>query len=134
MTPLPEVAIAFAKECLGWEDADLFEKDTIRYVYHNHGKGGCLYFSSLGMVLPEVEKFLQKNNLRAKGRPRRLGLSITYGSVKKKWHVSVKAGRIGQSEPNIIADYTKPDLCHAVLGACVEAARRMKKQEQLAKG
>jgi hypothetical protein len=116
MTDLAEVALDFARECLGWPEAH-HENDNV-FFYRWEGnvlkQVDYLYFTDLNAVMDAV------NTWR---RSAKVWVSIhTVASDIGNW--DVEAGRKGQRTS--LCRYVTDDLCLAVLSACVSANRKMK--------
>lgn len=111
MTSLADIALAFARECLGWKDA----KDGNAlgpFVWsppYNSGKE--LWYNSLDKILEAVRRWCDSHDA---------AMELAYhGFLTGEWEARV-------ATPVSVEEMVHGDLCHALLAACVEAARKLK--------
>jgi hypothetical protein len=115
---LADIALAFAKECLGWDEVKLapWSSESMHGYDLKAGFGCTLAFTDLNAVMEEVRGWLSSRKLRGY-------LSIHHGYCFAVHH-RTPAGEIEMSSQIAIACEDNP--CHALLAACVEANRKMK--------
>lgn len=117
MTSLADVALAFAKECLGWDAASAqYVGDNVIWngKFNEYSTG--FHFDDLNAVMEAVRGWCEANTLDC---------TLRYVCISKLFEarlVGEENGSMGRELAQIL--YTEP--CHALLAACVEAARKLK--------
>lgn len=120
-----KMALEFAVHCLRWKSAHLSSYPAV--IEKQKDSTEYFDFEDAKEVIEAASKYINRKyvsrNKAKSGHSKKLGISITYGAKKRKWHVSIAAGGKAGSPriKNTIAHYTKEDLCHAIMGACVKA-------------
>jgi len=139
MGTLPDVALAFARECLGQENSRLIEGGGRRFCPHSttssvlspsvQGRGKCA-FSDLTDVMQIVSYWCSLNELR---------LDLSFDEVFDRSSYSCRIENYSDDgklywlvegpHPDICYDDLTPcgDACYALLAASVEAARALKR-------
>lgn len=113
MTSLADVALAFCRECLGWEDARIL--NGTQTVFEGHG-GGRLGYTDLNAVM-EAARGWRKDQL--------VWHKVTCGpGAHYVVHITKMPDDGG--EHAVLGAGCNPSLCLALLAACVEASRKMK--------
>lgn len=107
---LATVALAFAKEVLGWEDAAIHREYPSIIATEN-----SFPFADLNAVMGTVRGWCDRNGNAL--------LQIVYLNEGNGESFAVDIHGEGME---ILADVGNDNLCHALLSACVEANRRMK--------
>lgn len=126
MTDLAQIALEFCRECLGWEDvytSEVQHPDEQVYspsrVIMSGKNTNEFHYTDLDAVMAGVRGWCHATKYRNRRYLRFLGFALHYGSQKKKYTASIKAGVR-------LAIYSSANPCHALLAACVEASRKMK--------
>ena len=118
MTDLAETALAFAKECMGWSDAEAPRHASRRKIeiqsYAGDGKfiTKRFNFTDLNVVEKAVRKWCQLNGAWFK-----LFLNVDHSLTVTVEPIRCDAG-LGSSTSSI--------ACQALMQACLEAARKLK--------
>jgi hypothetical protein len=109
MTALPQTALEFCRECLGWDDV---REDGIGlYVYSHAERSRLLHYGDLNTVMAAVRGWCDQNEA---------GVEIGYyGYILGSWDVIA-------STPASSETHQSHNLSHALLSACLEAHRKLK--------
>jgi hypothetical protein len=108
MTPLAQTALDFARECLGWEDADIPNGATS--IFDRHGRG-WLKPTDLNAVMEAARGWCDRHD--------------HWVDLHSYWDEGWMA-EVGPSGEDDGEDAVLPDPCHALMAACVGAARKLK--------
>jgi predicted NAD/FAD-dependent oxidoreductase len=110
-----ELALAFAKEVMGWEDAILGPFGGIsKKEYDDYGSD---YFTALiGDILDAVEAWCEEHKFS----------QIVYKHPMQEYVVEIRHNNIIQDMWSAIS--SKPDLSTALMTACLEAERKRRNQ------
>jgi hypothetical protein len=114
MTSLPQTALEFAREVMGWGDANIeFGSDGV--IWNGKLKEGFagFHYSDLNAIMAAVRIWCDANS-------HRLEISSNQGNGGTRWLVRIKY------EGDDRGFQGRDDLAHALLAACVEAARKLK--------
>ena len=119
---LPETALAFARECLGWADAKVLSHDPDAEVprlvlISARAKADTLFAVT---DLRDVE-----NTVRQWCAAQGLESAVKTGAAREPATATVTRPKAG-GDPVRLAAVTDPDPCRALMAACVEAARRLR--------
>lgn len=111
---LPELALAFACEVLGWEDARLDNvRNSVPYVFNMaRGEFDNLPFTDLNAVIRAAMLWCQA---------KRVSLEFYWLYTTKKYHAAI----IGKTCHNPSVSNSS-DAGYAIMAACVAAARHLK--------
>ena len=117
---LEQAALAFAKECLVWEDAYLSHLGDVGDIVKQNRKLLCDFLipDDLNAVIDAVRRWGDKHHLW-------IHLGNTQYPVPGTWWVEI--GRLGVR--GLMSNAYLPDLPNALLSACVEAARKLRAGE-----
>lgn len=110
MTSLADVAFAFCREVLGWEDVLALPEDSVMdeaAVIVRGNTDTALYYTDLNAVANVVRDWVAEQTLY-------LDISGSY-TDPYRWAVTVNTVKV-----------VHDDFCHALLAACVEASRKLK--------
>ena len=119
---LPETALAFARECLGWADAKVLSHDPDAEVprlvlISARAKADTLFaVTDLRDVEATVRGWCAANGLEH---------AVRTGTAREPSTATVARLKPG-GEPVRLASVSDPDPCRALLAACVDAARRLR--------
>lgn len=114
MTELAEVALKFARECLGWDDATLSPTGAECVFSQRVSITKRLMFADLNSVMEAIRGWHRKH---------KLFLSVQSYPEHDVFEVQV-------FDAKVTVDYEYQNLCHALLAACVEASRKLKTVHQ----
>lgn len=119
---LPETALAFARECLGWADAKVLSHDPDAEVprlvlISARAKADTLFaVTDLRDVENTVRQWCAGNGLEH---------AVRTGAARDPATATV-ARLKPDGDPVRLASVTDPDPARALMAACVEAARRLR--------
>lgn len=115
MTALAQSALEFARECLGWKDADTFTIGRMQRVVRNlsatSGAGEIFNATDLNAVMGAAKVWCGRNQL-----------AFTVCCDESGFEVVVFSPSLEEIDEEAISS----NFCHALLAACVEAARKLK--------
>lgn len=115
MSTAEETALAFAKQCLGWQDAEAFtigwKQTAVRNLSASKGAGGIFNASDLNAVIAASRVWCKQ---------RRLSLEFYYLYPEDAYQAAVLGKRCHADSVS-----RSRDPCHAIMEACVEAQRKL---------
>lgn len=109
---LPEIALRFCRECLGWDDAIIRTDDGQTFIDRTMGMS-WLYPGDIASILSMAQRFLGT----------RYWIQINRG-LNSDWKWMVSIGMQNQQEKGACREQAiaiNDDLAHAMLEACVKA-------------
>ncbi len=117
MSNTADIALEFAKECMGWEDAKLsmWGPHSNKMVVTKRGRAvvNRLRFTDLAAVMDAVRGWCDRTN-------HRLEIQSNRGNGTARWLVQIRL------DGELSAFQARDSLAHALLAACVEASRKLK--------
>jgi hypothetical protein len=128
MTDLPHIALAFAREVLGWErptdrkygqrERDPFGKPSktwTPYIFDFYGKHPQFHYTDLNAVMEAVRGWRDQTQ---EALDEYVTVTLSCASGEFIGHAFVGRGKPTTS--------TSLDPCHALMSACLAAARKLK--------
>lgn len=110
MTSLSQIALDFCRDCLGWDDALSLPGHFGQPSVISHQREYCLVFTDLGTVIESIRQWCDKNDA---------SLELAYhGILPGEWEARIVT-------PVSLEAIVHADPCHALLAACVQAARKV---------
>ena len=116
MTALADVALAFARECLGWSSAAIVTTVASRNLIAD-GIGASFDYTDLNAVMEAVRGWCEAN---------RLDCTLRYVCISELFEARLVGDGLNGTMSREHAQSLRTEPCHALLAACVEAARKLK--------